>query len=74
MSLLITGFRNAVLCFYGEKAKDMIIRQADAEDLSAILAVHESAFGQTDEALLTADLLADPSAAPQLSLIAILDG
>ena len=52
----------------------MIIRQTDAVDLTDILTVHESAFGQNDEALLTADLLADPSAAPRLSLIALLDG
>jgi len=52
----------------------MIIRSTNTEDLDAILMVHENAFGQNDEALLTAVLLADPSAVPQISLIAIVDG
>lgn len=52
----------------------MIIRQTDNEDLDAIIAVHESAFGRRNEALLTAELLADPSAVPRLSLIAVFDG
>ncbi len=50
----------------------MIIRQTTELDLDAIRKVQESAFGQADEARLTLDLLADPSAAPQISLLAIL--
>jgi putative acetyltransferase len=52
---------------------NMIIRQTDDRDVDAILAIHESAFGQRDEALLAVNLLADPSAAPRLSLMAVLD-
>lgn len=52
----------------------MIIRQTGIEDSDAIAAIHKSAFGQNDEALLTANLLRDPSAEPRLSLIAEIDG
>lgn len=52
----------------------MIIRQTDDRDLVSIISVHESAFGQTDEARLTANLLNDPSAVPRLSLMAVVDG
>lgn len=53
---------------------DITIRQTTDDDLDAIIAVQQNAFGQNDEALLSADLLSDPSAEPRLSLIAILDG
>ena len=52
----------------------MIVRQTNDQELDAIVSVHESAFGQNDEARLTADLLSDPSAAPRLSLMAVVDG
>jgi predicted N-acetyltransferase YhbS len=52
----------------------MIIRPTNTDDLDAISMIHETAFGQNDEALLTAALLTDPSAAPKISLIAIVDG
>ena len=52
----------------------MIIRQTNERDLDHILSVHKSAFGQDDEALLTADLLNDPSAVPRLSLMAVVEG
>lgn len=50
------------------------IRQTGKEDLDAILAVQEKAFGQEEEARLTADLLADPTAEPLLSLLALDEG
>jgi len=53
---------------------DLIIRETSDHDLSAIATVHESAFGQNEEAVLTINLLADPSAAPCLSLMATVDG
>jgi putative acetyltransferase len=52
----------------------MIIRQTADKDLAAIRAVQESAFGEKDEADLTANLLADPSATPRLILLAIEGG
>ncbi len=52
----------------------MIVRQTDDQDLDSIISVHESAFRQNDEALLTANLLIDPSAVPRLSLMAVVDG
>ena len=48
----------------------MQIRETSAEDLPAILEIHSAAFGQAEEAELTRDLLADPTAHPLLSLIA----
>ena len=51
----------------------MYIRQTKSEDLDDILMVQRDAFGEEDEASLTADLLADPSAAPCLSLMAFGD-
>ena len=65
---------NEGLCVGEVKVNGMIVRQTCDRDLDIIITLHESAFGQDDEALLTADLLADPSAAPRLSLLAILDG
>jgi len=52
----------------------MIIRPTDDADVPAIVSIHESAFGQNEEALLTIALLSDPSAAPRLSLMAMVDG
>ena len=52
----------------------MIVRQTNGQDLDAIISIHESAFGQNEEARLTADLLSDPSAAPRVSLMAVVDG
>jgi len=42
-----------------------------AADTEAILRLHELAFGQDDEAVLVRNLLADPSAQPSLSLVAV---
>ena len=52
----------------------MKIRQTAADDLDDILAVQTNAFGEDEEAQLTADLLADPSAKPSLSLMAFDNG
>lgn len=52
----------------------MIIRQTNDQGLDTIISIHERAFGQNDEALLTASLLNDPSAGPRLSLMAVVDG
>ena len=52
----------------------MHLRETSAEDLPAILEIHSAAFGQAEEAELTRDLLADPTAQPLLSLIAEEDG
>ncbi|MCB9948269.1 MAG: N-acetyltransferase [Rhodospirillaceae bacterium] len=46
------------------------VREAADDDLDRVLAVHRQAFGQETEAGLVRDLLADPSAAPRLSLLA----
>ena len=48
----------------------MSIKAATNADLPGILEVHRLAFGSPIEAGLVRDLLADPSAAPRLSLIA----
>jgi putative acetyltransferase len=50
-----------------------LIRPARADELEAVLRVHRLAFGQEDEALLVQKLLADRSAKPTVSLLA-LDG
>lgn len=52
----------------------MRVRPTSAEDLPAVLEIHKAAFGQAEEAELTRDLLADPTAQPVLSLIAEKDG
>lgn len=52
----------------------MKIRTTTNEDLNAISAIQESAFGQLEEAHLTLNLLADPTAAPQISLLAEKEG
>lgn len=49
------------------------IRVATDDDLDAVLDVERRAFGQETEADLVRDLLADASAAPRLSLLAIED-
>ena len=51
----------------------MDIRLATADDLDAILDVHNQAFGQGAEAGLVDELLRDPSAQPSYSLIALKD-
>lgn len=51
----------------------MQIRAATDADLEIVKAIHERAFGQSEEAELTANLLTDPSAAPRVSLLAFLD-
>lgn len=48
----------------------MQIREARPSDLHHVLAVERAAFGSDVEADLVRDLLADPSAAPMLSLLA----
>lgn len=50
------------------------IREATDDDLDAVLDVERRAFGQETEADLVRKLLADASAAPRLSLLAIEDG
>lgn len=51
----------------------LMIRETTPADISAILAVEQAAFGRPEEANLVADLLADPSANPSLSLLAYQD-
>ncbi len=51
----------------------IVIRQTTDADNEAVQLVQESAFGQKDEASLTLFLLADPSAAPLLSLLALIE-
>jgi putative acetyltransferase len=48
----------------------MVIRETGAYDLREIMDVQQAAFGSEEEARLTADLLEDESAFPQLSLLA----
>ena len=48
----------------------MHIRQATQSDLSDVISVETLAFGNSKEAQLVNDLLADPSAEPLLSLLA----
>lgn len=50
------------------------IRETTDNDLTEVLAVVRAAFGSDAEADLTRDLLADPSAAPRLSLLASENG
>jgi putative acetyltransferase len=49
---------------------NMTIRATTNADLSDVLEVHRLAFGSPIEAGLVRDLLADPSAAPSISMIA----
>jgi putative acetyltransferase len=51
----------------------MIIRETSNADLNDILAVEAAAFKRDIEAILTRELLADPTAKPLLSLIATID-
>ncbi len=50
-----------------------MIREARDADLDSLLSVHRSAFGSDEEANLVVDLLADDSAKPTLSLVAMED-
>ncbi len=50
--------------------KNIEIRETTAEDFNDIMAVIQQAFGYHKEAELTADLLADPTAEPMVSLLA----
>jgi len=52
----------------------MDIREAADADLQAIRHIHTQAFGEETEADLVRAILADPTAAPLLSLIAEADG
>ena len=52
----------------------MIIRDAIGSDLDDILAVQRAAFGSGEEAALVRDLVADGSAQPVVSLLAVSDG
>jgi len=52
----------------------MLIREATGADLGDVLGVARRAFGRDDEADLIVELLADPTAAPRLSLAAYEDG
>ncbi|MBN2528120.1 MAG: N-acetyltransferase [Deltaproteobacteria bacterium] len=49
---------------------EMMIREADADDLNDVLDVERRAFGYDKEAKLVADLLCDPTSEPRLSLLA----
>ena len=49
----------------------MEIRETRADELAEVLRVEREAFGQEEEAELVVGLLADPSAEPRLSLVAI---
>ena len=52
---------------------DLTIRVTEVSDRADIRSIHTLAFGQSDEADLTVALLDDPSAAPVLSLLAIVE-
>ncbi len=52
----------------------MIIRETSEADLKDIMCVEGEAFGYVKEAELTRDILADPSATPTLSLLAVDEG
>ena len=55
----------------------MEIRESTAADLSALLAVHEAAFGPGEGGVIVSlvkDIFADPSAQPLVSLIALEEG
>ncbi|MDA0240138.1 MAG: N-acetyltransferase [Proteobacteria bacterium] len=49
------------------------IRMAEAADLAAVQAIHRAAFGSDIEPDLVAEILADPTARPVLSLLAASD-
>lgn len=54
----------------------MIIRKTDTDDLSAILSIHKEAFGGdkgVEVAELTRALLADDTAEPRVSLLAVVE-
>ena len=53
---------------------ELRIRKTSEADLPAIMRIHSMAFGQDTEADLVAAILADPSAEPVLSLMALEDG
>lgn len=53
---------------------DIKIRETGIEDFDDVLDVEKSAFGYEKEARLVAELLADESAEPRLSLLAFHDG
>ena len=48
----------------------MRFREANVDEVKAVLRVHRLAFGQDDEAILVDALLQDPSAQPSLSVVA----
>lgn len=52
----------------------MMILEGTTNDLDTVLDIERRAFGYDKEAHLVADLLGDPSASPQLSLLASVDG
>ncbi len=49
---------------------ELTVRYAEEGELSEIMAIHRAAFMEEDVAGLTADLLADPTAQPVVSLVA----
>ncbi len=53
--------------------ENILIRKAVDTDLDDIIEIHQQAFGNKKEAILTSDLIKDPSAQPVVSLLA-LDG
>lgn len=50
---------------------EITVRETTPADLAAIVEVQKAAFGSDNEAGLTAKLLADPSAGPVVSLLAL---
>ena len=48
----------------------MLLRTTGHDDHKSIFSAHEQAFGGTEEARLTIELLADPSAQPVVSILA----
>jgi len=53
--------------------ENLDIRESLPEELAAVLAVEQAAFGSDEEVRLVKDLLKDPSAEPVLSLLALFD-
>lgn len=53
---------------------NILIRETSTADQDAVIDVERRAFGRDSEAGLTRNLLADPTAEPRLSLIAVETG
>ncbi|WP_280750161.1 MULTISPECIES: N-acetyltransferase [unclassified Parabacteroides] len=57
-----------------KQVKDIQIRETNTNDFDDIMAIEKQAFGYDKEARLVADLLADPTAEPVVSLLALYQG